>query len=100
MAPSSLQRPTDVRTRHANHSPSRFLSFRRTSPILLTPVRGSSIGAGPDTHSVSLRGTEITNPELHCNNKPTLRRFPSHTDRKSTRLNSSHANISYAVYCL
>src|SRR3712207_7706633 len=25
--------------------------------------------------------------------------FPS-TDRKSTRLNSSHANISYAVFCL
>src|SRR3712207_8428084 len=25
---------------------------------------------------------------------------PSHKDRKSTRLNSSHANISYAVFCL
>src|SRR3712207_7341222 len=26
---------------------------------------------------------------------------PNHTlDRKSTRLNSSHANISYAVFCL
>src|SRR5947209_10154131 len=24
----------------------------------------------------------------------------SHPDRKSTRLNSSHANISYAVFCL
>src|SRR3712207_8068162 len=24
----------------------------------------------------------------------------SHGDRKSTRLNSSHANISYAVFCL
>src|SRR3712207_6937335 len=23
-----------------------------------------------------------------------------HSDRKSTRLNSSHANISYAVFCL
>src|SRR3712207_6889601 len=28
-----------------------------------------------------------------------LRRFDS-GDRKSTRLNSSHANISYAVFCL
>src|SRR5258707_6564537 len=27
-------------------------------------------------------------------------RLPSHRDRKSTRLNSSHANISYAVFCL
>src|SRR3712207_7868389 len=25
---------------------------------------------------------------------------PSRQDRKSTRLNSSHANISYAVFCL
>src|SRR3712207_7996989 len=30
----------------------------------------------------------------HCNSKAVLR------DRKSTRLNSSHANISYAVFCL
>src|SRR3712207_8459182 len=27
-------------------------------------------------------------------------RRSSHPDRKSTRLNSSHANISYAVFCL
>src|SRR3712207_8227935 len=26
--------------------------------------------------------------------------FSTHGDRKSTRLNSSHANISYAVFCL
>src|SRR3712207_7046609 len=28
------------------------------------------------------------------------RLFQHHSDRKSTRLNSSHANISYAVFCL
>src|SRR3712207_7084516 len=27
-------------------------------------------------------------------------RMAHHLDRKSTRLNSSHANISYAVFCL
>src|SRR3712207_7419774 len=27
-------------------------------------------------------------------------RFGGRSDRKSTRLNSSHANISYAVFCL
>src|SRR3712207_6877809 len=27
-------------------------------------------------------------------------RVPRRADRKSTRLNSSHANISYAVFCL
>ena len=26
--------------------------------------------------------------------------FPNDVDRKSTRLNSSHANISYAFFCL
>src|SRR5947209_14867517 len=30
---------------------------------------------------------------------PPIRRS-EHEDRKSTRLNSSHANISYAVFCL
>src|SRR3712207_8597032 len=29
-----------------------------------------------------------------------LPRLLDRTDRKSTRLNSSHANISYAVFCL
>src|SRR3712207_7908004 len=28
------------------------------------------------------------------------RKTYGHVDRKSTRLNSSHANISYAVFCL
>src|SRR5258707_5002465 len=35
--------------------------------------------------------------------QPQVRRpqgFLDYTDRKSTRLNSSHANISYAVFCL
>src|SRR3712207_7743621 len=30
----------------------------------------------------------------------TPHQFVLHRDRKSTRLNSSHANISYAVFCL
>src|SRR3712207_8593002 len=34
-------------------------------------------------------------PDYVGKNLPTARR-----DRKSTRLNSSHANISYAVFCL
>src|SRR3712207_8854168 len=31
---------------------------------------------------------------------PALERERDRPDRKSTRLNSSHANISYAVFCL
>src|SRR5258707_10833986 len=32
--------------------------------------------------------------------RPWLQEDVHHGDRKSTRLNSSHANISYAVFCL
>src|SRR2546430_7657755 len=36
-----------------------------------------------------------------CSPRPRLRsRFPPRPDRKSTRLNSSHSQISYAVFCL
>src|SRR3712207_7869543 len=52
-------------------------------PATLTALKRS------DIHDVALATTEelaltVTGPE----------------DRKSTRLNSSHANISYAVFCL
>src|SRR3712207_7556282 len=39
----------------------------------------------------------VSTPHL---TKSSVRVVPGHTDRKSTRLNSSHANISYAVFCL
>src|SRR5437868_13225018 len=43
------------------------------------------------------RGRWASNPLVHDN----LRRAASHEkDRKSTRLNSSHVSISYAVFCL
>src|SRR3712207_8811181 len=35
-------------------------------------------------------------PQVHTD----LGESPGEPDRKSTRLNSSHANISYAVFCL
>src|SRR3712207_3816298 len=37
--------------------------------------------------------------DLYANVRP-ARAFEGGRDRKSTRLNSSHANISYAVFCL
>src|SRR3712207_8368057 len=35
-----------------------------------------------------------------CCSRPLLASVDTRRDRKSTRLNSSHANISYAVFCL
>src|SRR5947209_16642821 len=40
-----------------------------------------------------------TGPRTPGRTPPKLRDHPGR-DRKSTRLNSSHANISYAVFCL
>src|SRR3712207_8535313 len=48
-------------------------------------VRGGQ-GQGADGHGAPLPRDE--------------RGREAHEDRKSTRLNSSHANISYAVFCL
>src|SRR5688572_32321968 len=43
-------------------------------------------------------------PVLHAFGRPVLHRrlacVPGTEDRKSTRLNSSHSQISYAVFCL
>src|SRR3712207_7441967 len=48
-------------------------------------------------HSLSaggpLRAVPCPLPTAYC-------LLPTRPDRKSTRLNSSHANISYAVFCL
>src|SRR3712207_7386602 len=45
--------------------------------------------------------TELSHPQDCKPPRPPMCPWPnSKTDRKSTRLNSSHANISYAVFCL
>src|SRR3712207_6899778 len=43
--------------------------------------------------------TVLQQPALQCRTQ-IRKRSPRLADRKSTRLNSSHANISYAVFCL
>src|SRR3712207_8156305 len=48
------------------------------------------------------RGDGAIDPvdELRLGQADRLLRLRARQDRKSTRLNSSHANISYAVFCL
>src|SRR5258707_10835952 len=43
---------------------------------------------------------KAANEEVMSMNEQLEQRLADKTDRKSTRLNSSHANISYAVFCL
>src|SRR3712207_8801998 len=68
--------------------------FRSFNPIHHQAGRqqGTRVEVG---HRESLRGSEPPQKRRTSTQSATEPR-----DRKSTRLNSSHANISYAVFCL
>src|SRR3712207_8530317 len=77
-----------------------FRSFRR-APVQVQRAEGGGPAAGtapqpPETNARGIAGGQAPHrwPERH--NPPQ----GVGKDRKSTRLNSSHANISYAVFCL
>src|SRR5699024_12702487 len=59
-----------------------------------TGIRGAPGGAAAEhrARTVRIRPRTRTGRDAHG--------LPSHQDRKSTRLNSSHVSISYAVFCL
>src|SRR5690348_17634102 len=66
----------------------------------------STAGGGPVDGEAEIRvpsGDElelvVRGPELFAADRRVLASFAS-ADRKSTRLNSSHPSISYAVFCL
>src|SRR3712207_8292763 len=58
------------------------------------PRIGRDAGAGQHDDGVGLLDEPSHGPDL------VVHGTSSRGDRKSTRLNSSHANISYAVFCL
>src|SRR3712207_8567432 len=62
-------------------------------------LRVSDGGEVDEPHAVTVRASK---PGGHLQSQASLARASSarERDRKSTRLNSSHANISYAVFCL
>src|SRR5438034_2608096 len=81
------------------------LQFERRCPAAPEPPdQGSETrrlyrGGAPRQSSCGRR--EVCHPagvRLHCTEQRFIRREAS--DRKSTRLNSSHTVISYAVFCL
>src|SRR3712207_7518991 len=63
----------------------------RVSPLRLGQQPLGGLTRRPVVHGVHPVRARLSAPE---------ERATSHIDRKSTRLNSSHANISYAVFCL
>src|SRR3712207_8518147 len=50
--------------------------------------------------AIPIAWTVLPATEKHAWRREWLRMLRQVRDRKSTRLNSSHANISYAVFCL
>src|SRR6266542_5914431 len=71
-----------------------FLSSRRPPIYTLFPYTTLFRSRG---RRVGCRGRG-GDPRLATDKRP--RRDSGHQDRKSTRLNSSHGSISYAVFCL
>src|SRR3712207_7052348 len=79
-----------------------YTTLFRSAPAVALPV------AHQDHHAA--RGRDAAQPvgrsgEPVADRGPVLEKAHAHgsqrvEDRKSTRLNSSHANISYAVFCL
>src|SRR5947209_19818200 len=65
------------------------LSLHDALPIL---IGGERIRARAESHGELVRHREVPQGSRVVTRAP--------GDRKSTRLNSSHANISYAVFCL
>src|SRR3712207_7435750 len=58
----------------------------------------ASFSACSTASACSRHSSSTRSSGLSASKKP--RSIPERSDRKSTRLNSSHANISYAVFCL
>src|SRR3712207_8151045 len=63
---------------------------------------GPSNYACPECHGVLLQLKEENRIRFRCHtgHAYSLESLIAELDRKSPRLNSSHANISYAVFCL
>src|SRR5207248_8391323 len=83
------------------------LSLHDALPILAQPGHEVGVSVQPLSHGAARRaglgrGTHPIQPGPRAAGRPGSRRLRLHSriDRKSTRLNSSHRTISYAVFCL
>src|SRR3712207_8583031 len=74
--------------------------FRSFSPLAQGLLTNKYLNGIPQGSRMS-RGTSLPSSRLTPELLAQLQQWQSEAqDRKSTRLNSSHANISYAVFCL
>src|SRR3712207_7541344 len=78
-----------------------YTTLFRSVNSLLAAADGK-VWVGTDAGVVRLNGdgTDPTGAPAPLDRIQSLALLADREDRKSTRLNSSHANISYAVFCL
>src|SRR5690554_7571522 len=67
---------------------------------ILTDEVIENIGSVGDSRLTSLRNLKEVNPKMKTIYIKPPSKIYADEDRKSTRLNSSHVRISYAVFCL
>src|ERR1035437_8857880 len=92
---------------HQGGSPSMYVPATSAQPAApatpLAPIEITTGGAPPLAAGLAGLGATPAHVSLVVR-RPALNVLADHastiTDRKSTRLNSSHANISYAGFCL
>src|SRR3989475_8858274 len=89
----TANRPPGLSTRNASRSTRRLSAERLTTQFEMIT---STDASGRGICSISpFRNSTFTTPALRW-----FSRARASIDRKSTRLNSSHSQISYAVFCL
>src|SRR5258707_5937036 len=89
----SEMKPLNSQLSFATSSPAGIL-FRNVLALLMLMMLAESAPAQINCGA----GTSSPSSNLAC--LVQVAQTPSGLDRKSTRLNSSHANISYAGFCL
>src|SRR2546427_3884251 len=65
-----------------------------------TLFRSPMVGVGAAAGRAVMSAAASTGVGLATEHSQTVEGDAKHTDRKSTRLNSNHSQISYAVFCL
>src|SRR3712207_8390450 len=68
-----------------------YTTLFRSTTLSANPAQAALVPATVDLPASADTRTQGDRPDINYDGQP---------DRKSTRLNSSHANISYAVFCL
>src|SRR5947209_17543522 len=76
------------------------LSLHDALPIFQMVFQDPYASLNPRWRALDIVAEPIRAFQLAASRPETAARVGELLDRKSTRLNSSHANISYAVFCL